>query len=394
MALRLPVYLDNHATTQPDPRVVDAMLPFLREHYGNAASKQHEYGWIAEAAVELARAQVASLLGATAREVTFTSGATESINLALKGIAEAYAGKGKHIVTAATEHRAVLDTCRSLERAGFSVTYVPVGPDGLISAEALANAVSTSTILVSIMAANNEIGTIAPLREIGSLCRERRILFHTDATQAVGKIPLAVSDLPVDLMSFSAHKMHGPKGVGGLYVRASQPAIRIVPHIDGGGHESGLRSGTLDVPGIVGFGKAAEIAKREMGVDMERVQKLRDRLHEGLRSRIDGIRLNGHPALRLPNNLNVVIPGTRSDRVMMDLKSDVAVASGSACSSASPEPSHVLRALGMRDSDVRASLRFGLSKFTTEEEIEYAIERVAGVVRAHRASLSSLEVVH
>jgi cysteine desulfurase len=266
-----------------------------------------------------------------------------------------------------------------------------VKADGLISAEAVANAVTPSTILVSIMAANNEIGTIAPLREIGLLCRERSILFHTDATQAVGKIPIALNELPVDLMSFSAHKMHGPKGVGGLYVRASQPAIRIVPQIDGGGHESGLRSGTLDVPGIVGFGKAAEIAKREMGADMARVRKLRDRLYEGLCSRCDGIRLNGHPALRLPNNLHVMIPGTSSDRVMMDLKSDVAVASGSACSSASPEPSHVLRALGMLNSDVRASLRFGLSKFTTEEEIEYAIERVNGVVRAQRGSLRSHE---
>ena len=381
--MRLPVYLDNHSTTQPDPRVVDSMLPFLREHFGNAASRQHEYGWVAEAAVELARREVAALIGAAAGEIVFTSGATESINLALKGVAGGAASKGRHIITAVTEHRAVLETCAALERSGFSVTHIPVDASGVVDPSAVDQAITPLTILVSLMAANNEIGTIAPMEEIGKVCRARGVLLHSDATQAVGKIPVDVSRWQVDLLSFSAHKMHGPKGVGALYVRSARPPLRIAPQIEGGGHEAGLRSGTANVPAIVGFGTAAELARQEMAEDSARMRTLRDRLVQRLVEGLDGTRLNGHPRHRLPNNANLWFPGAKADAIMMQMK-DVAVSSGSACSSASPEPSHVLKALGLSKEQIHASLRFGLSRFTTEEEIDYASTRVVETVHALR----------
>jgi cysteine desulfurase len=383
MGPKLPVYLDNHSTTQPDPRVVDAMLPFLREHYGNPASRQHEFGWVAEAAVELARGQVAGLIGAQPDEIVSTDGATESINLAIKGVAEANGGKGRHIVTAVTEHHAVLDTCWALQRWGCSITELPVDRSGLVSPEDVERALSESTILVSIMLANNEIGTIAPIEEIGRICRSRGVTFHTDATQAVGKIPVDVRRMNVDLMSFSAHKMHGPKGAGSLFIRMAEPRLRVAPQMDGGGHERGFRSGTLNVPGIVGFGKAAEIARREMDEESARVGHLRDILLERLQSQLEEVWLNGHATQRLPHNANLGFGGVRADALMMEMK-DIAVSSGSACSSASPEPSHVLTALGLSREQVLSSLRIGLGRFTTEEEIDYAVRRIVQTVQKLR----------
>ncbi|MBI4535515.1 MAG: IscS subfamily cysteine desulfurase [Ignavibacteriae bacterium] len=384
--MKLPIYLDNHSTTQVDPRVVDAMLPCFGELYGNAASKQHEYGWRAEAAVEKARGEIARLIECDAKEIVFTSGATESINLAIKGVAEAYASKGRHIITVATEHKAVLDTCKRLEKYGFSITYLPVDTNGLVSVDLIRSSIAPSTILVTVMIANNEIGTIAPIEEIGNVCRERGVLFHTDATQAVGKIPVGVERMKIDLMSFSAHKMYGPKGVGALYVRQK---VKVAPQLDGGGHEHGYRSGTLNVPAIVGFGKAAEIAAREMKGDADRLARLRDTFVEALKRELDEIQINGHPTERLPQNANITFVGTKADRLMMDMK-DIAVSSGSACSSASPEPSHVLRALGLSDDEVLASIRFGLGRFTTEEEIGYTIGRVVEVVKRARERSYSL----
>jgi cysteine desulfurase len=384
MALNLPVYLDNHSTTKVDPRVVDAMLPYFTGDYGNAASRQHEYGWKAEAAVELARKRVAGVIGAASDEIIFTSGATESINLALKGVAESKSDRGRHIVTAATEHRAVLDACRRLERHGFTITYLHVDRHGLVRAEDVASALTPDTILVSVMTANNEIGTIGPIEEIASVCRKAGVLFHTDATQAVGKIGVDAHRLGVDLLSFSAHKIYGPKGIGALYVRKVQPKIRLETQIDGGGHEHGLRSGTLNVPGIVGFGKAAELATREYERDGERTARLRDKLVAGILEELDDVSVNGHPARRLPHNANMTFPQTKADSLMMEMK-DVAVSSGSACSSASPEPSHVLRAIGLRDTEVMASLRFGLGRFTTEDEIDFAVGRVVETVKRVRS---------
>lgn len=389
MAPRTPIFLDNHSTTRVDPRVVEAMLPYFGENYGNAASKQHEFGWKADAAVEYARKQIAQLVGAECSGIIFTSGATESINLALKGVAEAQASEGNHIVTVQTEHKAVLDTCARLERHGFEITYLPVDRTGLISLDSLKNAITSKTILVSIMMANNEVGTIAPIGEIGELCREAGVTFHTDATQAVGKISVNVAKMNIDLMSFSAHKMYGPKGVGALYVRANRPKVRLTALIDGGGHERGMRSGTLNVPAIVGFGKAAALAQENMSMEPKRVAAFRDELESGITSQLDEVMVNGNQAHRLPNNSNMTFKGVNADRLILDMK-DIAVSSGSACSSASPEPSHVLRAIGLGDEDVLSSIRFGLGRFTTAEEIDYTINRVVQTVKAAREKLLQL----
>ena len=381
--MRLPVYLDNNATTRVDERVVQAMLPYFTEKYGNAASRQHEYGWSAEGAVEAARARIASLIGASPTEIVFTSGATESINLGIKGIAESLEGKGNHVITAVTEHKAVLDTIDNLERHGFRVTRLPVEDDGRVDPRDVEEAITGQTILVSIMTANNEIGTIAPIAEIGRICRARGIAFHTDATQAVGKIPIAVQSMFVDLMSFSAHKMYGPKGIGALYVRSSRPALRLVPQMDGGGHERGLRSGTLNVPAIVGFGSAAEIAMREMTADAEHTGRLRDQLVTMLMTELPGITVNGHPSQRLPNNASITFGGVDADRLMMGMK-DLALSTGSACSSATPSPSHVLQAIGLNHEEVRGTLRFGVGRFTTGEEVTYAAGRIVETVMKMR----------
>ncbi|MBV9851613.1 MAG: IscS subfamily cysteine desulfurase [Armatimonadetes bacterium] len=369
------IYLDNNATTKPDPRVVEAMLPSLREAYGNAASRSHPFGWAAEEAVETARGRVAALIGADPREIVWTSGATESDNLALKGVAEAYADRGDHLVTAATEHKAVLDAARHLERQGKRVTILPVDKFGVVDLDALRDSLTERTVLVSVMLANNEVGTLAPLAEISRLCREHGILFHTDATQGVGKVPVDVEALGVDLMSFTAHKMYGPKGVGALYVRRRNPRVRLTAQMDGGGHERGMRSGTLNVPGIVGFGAAAELCRQEMARDAAHTCRLRDRLHEGIQSGLDGVALNGHPTERLPNTLNLRFEDVEADALLLGMP-QVALSSGSACTSASVEPSHVLRALGLTDAQARSSLRFSLGRFTTEEEIDRVAERV------------------
>jgi cysteine desulfurase len=392
-ALTLPIYLDNHSTTRVDPRVVEAMLPCFTEKFGNAASKHHEFGWEAEAAVENARKKIAGLIGAHSNEIVFTSGATESINLALKGVAEGYAGKGKHIITAATEHKAVLDTCARLAKYGYQITVLPVDRYGVLSPEQVERAITGNTILVSIMLANNEIGTIAPVGMIGKMCRERNILFHTDATQAVGKIPVDVRELYIDLMSFSAHKMYGPKGVGALFVRNASPRLKVMPQIDGGGHEHKMRSGTLNVPGAVGFGEAARIAQAELSTESARMARLRDRLENGILSDVDDAYRNGHPTERLPNNTNITFKCAEADKVMMAMK-DIAVSSGSACSSAEAEPSHVLRAIGLSDEDAKCSLRFGLGRFTTEQEIDYVIERVKETVQSVREKKYHQELTH
>jgi len=388
MGLALPIYLDNHATTCVDPRVVDAMLPYFTAVYGNAASRQHEFGWRAEAAVGKARRQIASLIHAEEHEIIFTSGATESINLALKGIAEGYRGRGNHVVTVETEHQAVLGTCETLESAGFTVTRLPVDEAGQISTEALENAITEDTILVSVMAANNEIGTVLPLERIGRICRERNVLFHTDAAQAVGKIPMDVSSMHVELMSFTAHKMYGPKGIGALYIRKTSPRIALTPAIDGGGHEQGVRSGTLNVPGIVGFGEAAAIAGREMHAESARIAGLRDALVHGLLSALEDAELNGDREDRLAGNANIRFAGLRADKLLLALK-DIAVSTGSACSSALPRPSHVLRAIGLSDEESMSSIRFGIGRFNTEEQIEYTIGRIADVVKTMRRTSPS-----
>ena len=380
MAVKTPIYLDNHATTRVDPRVVDAMIPYFTERYGNAASRQHEFGWVADAAVETARVQIGSLVGAEPGEIVFTSGATESINLAIKGVCEYYAFRGNHIITARTEHRAVLDTCRRMERSGFRVTYLDVDRFGCVALGAIEESITDKTILVTLMAANNEIGTLAPIEEIGRLCAAHGILFHTDATQAVGKMPVDNRRWRADLISFSSHKMYGPKGIGALVVRSTKPRIGLAPQMDGGGHEHGLRSGTLNVPGIVGFGKAAVLAQEELPSESERTKELRDKLVSGLKAHLEELKVNGHPEYRLPNNANITLRGVRADKLMMDMK-DVAVSSGSACSSSLPEPSHVLLALGLTEDEVLSSIRIGVGRFTTEEEIEYAVKRIVETAR-------------
>jgi cysteine desulfurase len=379
-----PVYMDNHATTPLDPRVLDAMLPYLTEHFGNASSRSHAFGWRAEEAVDEARARVAALLGASDREILFTSGATESNNLAIKGVAAAQRSKSAHIVTSAIEHKSVLDACRRLEKDGFTVTVLPVDGEGVVSPEQVRAALTDGTVLVTIGLANSEIGVIQPIAEIGRIVKERGVLFHTDATQAVGKIPVDVEALGVDLLSLSGHKLYGPKGVGALYLRGRAPRVRLAPLADGGGQERGLRSGTLNVPGIVGLGAACAIAGDAMADEGARLLRLRGRLLAGLVERLDGVTVNGSLASRLPNNLNVSFAFVEGESVIMGLE-DVAVSSGSACTSASTEPSHVLRALEPGDERATSSVRFGLGRFNTEAEVDYAIGRVVEVVKRLRA---------
>ncbi|MGA8892006.1 MAG: IscS subfamily cysteine desulfurase [Anaeromyxobacteraceae bacterium] len=378
--MRIPIYMDCHSTTPVDPRVLEAMLPYFTESYGNAASKSHAFGWRAEEAVEEARAQVARLIGATAREIVWTSGATESDNLALKGVARFHAARGRHLVTTAIEHKAVLDSAAALSREGFEVTVVPVGPDGVVDPEAIRAALRPDTILVSVMHANNEVGTIQPIEEVGRITRERGVLFHTDAVQSLGRIPFDVEATQADLVSLSAHKMYGPKGVGALYVRR-RPRVRLVAQIDGGGHERGYRSGTLNVPGIVGFGKAAELAREEMPAEAPRILALRERLRKAIQDGLERVTVNGSLSRRLPGNLNVSFAHVEGEALMIAMK-DVAVSSGSACTSASLEPSYVLRAMGVPDDQAHASLRFGLGRFNTEEEVDHVARLV--VERATR----------
>ncbi|MFL5421859.1 MAG: IscS subfamily cysteine desulfurase [Myxococcales bacterium] len=376
--LKLPIYLDNNATTPLDPRVLEAMMPYLTSEFGNAASRSHSFGWRAEEAVEDAREQIAALVGGSGKEIVFTSGATESDNLAIKGIAEFYKEKGDHIITLRTEHKAVLDTCKRLERQGYRVTYLPVDKMGLVSLDELRATITDKTILVSIMFANNEIGTVQPVAEIGALCREKGVLFHCDAVQGIGKLPFDVEQVKADAVSISAHKMYGPKGVGALWVRR-KPRVRIAPIIDGGGHERGMRSGTLNVPGIVGFGKAAELARTEMAEEGIRTGRLRKKLQDHLFSHLDHLELNGHPEHRLPGNLNVSFAFVEGEALMMAIK-NVAVSSGSACTSASLEPSYVLRACGVSEDLAHTSIRFGIGRFNTDEEIDfvgrYVVEQV------------------
>ena len=372
---KMPVYMDNNATTRTDPRVVEAMLPYFTEKYGNAASRNHPFGWQAEEAVEAARGQIAGVIGARAKEVIFTSGATESNNLAIKGVAAMYKKKGNHIVTQATEHKAVLDTCKRLERDGFSVTYLPVDKYGQVHAEQVREALTDKTVLVSIMAANNEIGSLQPVRDIGRLCKEKGVLFHTDAVQAVGKVPLDVEDMGIDLLSLTAHKIYGPKGIGALYVRKRDPRVRLEPQIDGGGLARAMRSGTLPVPLIVGLGAACEIAKNEMGEEVQRTFALRERLRHGIMSKLPESYLNGHPTERLPGNANISFAYVEGEGLMMGIK-DVAVSSGSACTSASLEPSYVLRALGVGDELAHSSIRFGIGRFNTEADVDFVVELV------------------
>lgn len=378
--IHLPIYMDNQATTPLDPRVLDAMMPWLTTKFGNAASRSHSFGWEAEAAVEEARQQVAKLIGATAKEIVFTSGATESDNLAIKGVAEAYRERGDHIITQVTEHKAVLDTCKRLETSGYRVTYLPVTSDGLIDFEDLRRAIEEKTILVTIMAANNEIGVIQPIAEIGQLCHEKGIVFHTDAVQAAGKIPIDVNAMQIDALSISAHKIYGPKGVGALYVRGRNPRVKVAEQINGGGHERGMRSGTLNVPGIVGLGTACEIAAKEMAEEGERLCQLRDRLRDRLQSALDHVRVNGSMEHRLPGNLNMSFAGAEGEALLMGL-SDVALSTGSACTSAALEPSHVLRALGLGDEIAHSSLRFGLGRSNTQAEVDYTADRLIEVVK-------------
>ena len=380
--VKLPIYLDNHATTPLDPRVVDEMLPYFKEKFGNAASRSHQFGWEAEAAVEKAREQVAKLIGATAKEIVFTSGATESDNLAIKGVAEAHRDKGDHIVTCATEHKAVLDSCKHLEKEGYRVTYLPVGKDGLIDPDDLKRALDDKTILVSIMFANNEIGVLQPIAEIGAICRERGILFHTDAVQAIGKVPVNVDEQNIDLASITAHKLYGPKGVGALYVRRKNPRVELAAMIDGGGHERGMRSGTLNVPGIVGLGKACELCRAEMASEALRLRALRDRLKDKIFAGLDEVYVNGSMEQRLPGNLNLSFANVDAEPLLMGIN-DVAVSTGSACSSAAIEPSHVLKALGAGDL-THGSIRFGIGRFNTQAEIDYVAARVVETVKRLR----------
>jgi len=381
--MKLPIYLDNHATTQVDPRVVSAMLPYFTEHFGNAASRNHEFGWEAEQAVDKARKQIADLIGATPKEIIFTSGATESDNLAIKGVAEMYAEKGNHIITVVTEHKAVLDTCKKLEKHGYRVTYLPVMGDGLIDLEMLKEAITDKTILVSIMYANNELGVIQPIREIGKICRERGVLFHTDGVQAIGKVPINVNTDNIDMMSISAHKMYGPKGVGALYVRRRNPRVQITAQIDGGGHERGMRSGTLNVPGIVGLGEACELCNKEMATETKRLRDLRDRLKARLEAGLDEVYINGSMEHRLPHSLNMSFAYVEGESLLMGIN-DIAVSSGSACTSATLEPSYVLKALGVGDDVAHSSIRFGIGRFNTEEEIDYTADKLIDVVKKLR----------
>jgi len=384
MSFKLPIYMDHHATTPVAPEVFEAMRPFFLEQFGNAASRSHAFGWAAEGAVETARAEVARLIGCRPIEVVFTSGATESDNLALKGVAYAYRDKGTHLVTSAVEHPAVLDTCKRLEKEGFQVTYLPVDRHGMVDPDDVAKAVTPKTTLVSVMLASNEVGTIQPLAEIGRLCKAKGILLHSDAVQGVGKIPVKVDGLGVDLLSLTAHKLYGPKGVGALYVRMGNPRVRLVPQMDGGGHEKGRRSGTLNVPGIVGLGKACELSGRLMAPEAARLIALRERLRAGLFVRLDHLHLNGHPTQRLPGNLNVSFDFVDGEALLLSLK-EIAVSSGSACTSATMQASHVLRAMGIGDELAHTSIRFGLGRGNTEEEVDYVCGRIVEEVTRLRA---------
>lgn len=390
--VKLPIYMDNHATTPLDPRVLEAMLPYFTDRFGNAASRNHQFGWEAEAAVETAREQIAKLIGATPKEIIFTSGATESDNLAIKGVAEMYKQKGNHIITAVTEHKAVLDTCKRLEKYGYKVTYMPVKPDGLVDLDQLKDTITDKTILVTIMAANNEIGVLQPVEEIGKLCRSRGVLFHSDAVQALGKVPLDVNKMNLDLVSLTAHKLYGPKGCGALYVRRKNPRVQISAIVDGGGHERGMRSGTLNVPGIVGFGKACALSQEEMPEESRRVAGLRDRLRDKLSAQLDETFINGSMEHRLPGNLNMSFLYVEGESLLMGIN-DVAVSSGSACTSATLEPSYVLKSLGLGDDVAHSSIRFGIGRFNTEAEVDYVAGRLVEVVSKLRELSPLYEMV-
>jgi cysteine desulfurase len=384
MALQLPIYMDYNATTPVDPRVLDEMLPYFTVKFGNAASRSHSFGWTSEQAVDAAREQIARFIGAdSGTEIVFTSGASESDNLALKGVAEFYKDKGNHIITTVIEHKAILDTCKRLQKQGYEVTYLSVGKDGLVDPEDVRKAITDKTLLVSVMLANNEIGTVQPLAEIGKITRERGVLFHTDAVQGLGKVPFDVTSTNADLVSISAHKMYGPKGVGALWVRRSKPRVRLVAQMDGGGHERGMRSGTLNVPSIVGFGKAAEIAMAEGAAEATRLRTQRERLRSVIMDGLDQVFVNGSLEHRLPGNLNLSFAFVEGESIIMDIK-DVAVSSGSACTSASLEPSYVLRAMGVGDELAHSSIRFGIGRFTTDEEIEYVGKLVIEKIRKRR----------
>jgi len=378
--MKFPIFLDNHSTTPMDPRVLEAMLPYFIEKFGNAASRNHTFGWEAEEAVDTARKQIARLIKADPKEIVFTSGATESDNLALKGVLEMYKEKGNHIITATTEHRAVLDTAKSLEAKGLAtVTYLSVDKQGTVNPQDVRNAITDKTVLISMMLANNEIGTINPVQEIGKIAKEKGVLFHCDATQGIGKIPVDVQAMGIDLMSFSAHKLYGPKGIGALYVRKKNPRVRIAAQMDGGGHERGMRSGTLAVPLIVGFGKACELCEQEMPTESARLVKMRDRLQTGIMAALEETYLNGHPTNRLPGNLNISFAYVEGESLLMGMK-EIALSSGSACTSATLEPSYVLRALGVGTELAHSSIRFGIGRFNTDEEIDYAIKKVIEIV--------------
>jgi cysteine desulfurase len=383
MAIKLPIYMDNHATTPVDPRVVEAMLPYFTEKFGNSASRNHAFGWEAEEAVENARGQIARLINATPKEIIFTSGATESDNLAIKGIAEMYREKGNHIITQVTEHKAVLDTCKRLEKYGYEVTFLPVQKDGRIDLDDLRRAITPKTILISIMYANNEIGVVQPIAEIGKFAKEKGVFFHVDGVQAVGKIPVDVQKDGIDLLAMSGHKIYGPKGVGALYVRRKNPRVQLSAIIDGGGHERGMRSGTLNVTGIVGLGKACEICMQEMPQESERMRRLRERLKDKIFSELDEVFINGSMIHRLPNNINISFAYVEGESLLMGIN-DVAVSSGSACTSATLEPSYVLKALGVGEDLAHTSIRFGLGRFNTEEEVDYVVARVVETVNRLR----------
>jgi len=390
--IKLPIYMDNHATTRMDPRVLEAMLPYFTDSFGNAASRNHEYGWVAEQGVEQARERIAKLIGATSKEIIFTSGATESDNLAIKGVAEMYREKGNHIITQVTEHKAVLDTCKRLEKHGFRVTYLPVQKDGRIDLDDLKRAMDDKTILVTIMAANNEIGSLQPIREIGAICREKGVFFHTDAVQAVGKVPFNVIADNVDLASITGHKIYGPKGCGALYVRRKNPRVQLVAQIDGGGHERGMRSGTLNVPGIVGLGKACEIALNEMEQESKYLIGLRDSLKNQIFAELDEVYINGSTEHRLPGNMNISFAYVEGESLLMGIN-DIAVSSGSACTSATLEPSYVLKALGAGDDLAHSSIRFGLGRFNTQAEVDYVARRVIDTVKRLRELSPLYEMV-
>lgn len=377
--MKLPIYMDHQATTPVDPRVLEAMMPYFKDKFGNAASRNHSFGWEAEKAADEARRQIADLIHVDPKEIIFTSGATESDNLALKGVVEMYREKGDHIITSVTEHRAILDSAKRLEKQGVNVTYLPVNKDGIVEADAVAKAVTEKTILISIMMANNEIGTINPVAEIAKIAKSKGILFHCDATQGVGKIPVDVETMGIDLMSFSGHKIYGPKGIGALYVRRRNPRVRLAPMMDGGGHERGMRSGTLAVPLVVGFGEACAICKEVMPEESKRLARLRDKLKDGILKQLDEVYLNGHPTRRLPNNLNLSFAYVEGESVLMGLK-EIAISSGSACTSSTLEPSYVIRALGVGSDLAHSSIRFGLGRFNTEEEVDYVIKRVVEVI--------------